>query len=246
MSTNCLVKKLKGSVDNNNIPYLGGLIIVSLDSESPTQVSQWCVVEGDNITATPLVGSMQDSTHIAPGSEILYRSIYNVRSITFATTGSNCRVKTPFKDFKYAENLVTLQASFLDDNIDELANMSVKTNLEKMYCRAITKVKTSTLMLFPNLKEINFPNISTVTGSLSDLISLLSLQVIALGSAYSGTLTGTIEDLAEGQVNNGRTTGTITIYGSNLNRRDASLYSNNGYVITFDDSVSGGYSITNR
>lgn len=107
------------------------------------------------------------------------------------------------------------------------------------------EIRLSDIKYFLNLKQFVFGETSAVrdkfTGSIQELGSLVNLESLKIqGSA----ITGSIEDFAKAQVDNGRIDGKIYVYFSASKVNCTTFQSAKGVDISFSESYENGYNIT--
>lgn len=144
--------------------------------------------------------------------------------ITGGVTGQLSNVRKNFTVLKLIESQVT-------GSLEDIGDITTLTGLSLFGSRLITG-SLEDLEDLTNLTEISLGYNSNISGSLSDLATLTNLASLSLTTManVSGTLsslstmtalttlsisnlsvTGAVEDLLDGMVTNGRTSGTLTI-----------------------------------
>lgn len=107
------------------------------------------------------------------------------------------------------------------------------------------EIRLSDMKYFLKLKDFIFGDTASArdkfTGSIQELGSLANLQNLKIqGSA----ITGSIEDFAKAQVDNGRIDGEIYVYFSASKVNCTTFPSAKGVTISFSKSYENGYNIT--
>lgn len=107
------------------------------------------------------------------------------------------------------------------------------------------EIRLSDISYFLKLKKLEFGDTTDVrdkfTGSIQELGSLVNLERLKIqGSA----ITGSIEDFAKAQVDNGRIDGGIYVYFSASRVNCTTFPTAKGVNISFSESYENGYNIT--
>lgn len=238
---NCLVTKLKGTVDNNNLHYLGELRVKCLEHENPNAITTFISVSGTDVSLKLLSGTYTDKTHIPSGSTGIFTPIYNVTAIT-QNSQSQCRIETPPHEvLKWS--LTSIKEVYFAGTFDfaEVSKEDVYPSVTNMFIRSnvIFDIDNVNASAFPNINSIRFYN-GRCVGNVVGLAEFPNLTSFATGDGVSHTITGFVEDLAEALVAKGRT-GQFSI-SKKFARRNGST-TTQGWHIIIDSSYSEGYTI---
>lgn len=241
---NCLVTKLKGTVDNNNLHYLGELRVKCLEHENPNGGTTFISVSGTDVSLKLLSGTYTDKVHIPSGSTGIFTPIYNVTEIT-QNSQSQCRIETPPHEvLKWS--LTSIKEVYFAGTFDfaEVSKEDVYPSVTYIFIRTnvifdIDKVNVSA---FPNLVSIRFYNGQCI-GNVVGLAEFPNLISFATGGGVNYTVTGVVEDLAEALVAKGRT-GQFDL--SKIFARRNGSKTTQGWHIIIDSSYSEGYTIEER
>lgn len=107
------------------------------------------------------------------------------------------------------------------------------------------EIRLSDMQYFLNLKQFNFGESPAArdkfTGSIQELGSLVNLETLKI---QGSVITGSIEDFAKAQVDNGRIDGKIYVYFSVSRVNCTTFPSAKGVDIFFSESYENGYNIT--
>lgn len=258
---NCLITKLKTSIDDNNIPYLGELRLKMKPVASPTVDSAYVSIgstkEGtirilndgvfykiNTTTVDETAGKekkLLDGTtevYVSPESVISILPRYGITSI-FANGAT-----LDISHLDYIENLksISVSGSELTGSIDVFKGYK---NLQTVHLRQsknivgnIESLKDST-----NLKKVHFAN-TNVEGSLvSAFGNKTQLAVLELSETK---VTGSIEGLVSAQIAAGRTSGSIQMpwakatntitFEGNLLSQNANISSSATTTFSWDSS----------
>lgn len=213
---NCLVTKLKGVVDNENLPKLGVLRIkVRKDESLVEDINFYLQIDCDTEVLIKSVGGVfyewnKDSaiTELTTKSKntglklenkdyfIEIYDKYKLNGIDKTTNSSVIEINV--EDLKYIDDIKTINVSY-SKSYGDISWIRENKTIEKLNTRnSDVKLDLSYLKGCDNLNTIIDDN---CTGDISNLTSP-KLNVISLG----GTYTGSIESFIETQVKNGRTT----------------------------------------
>lgn len=186
MSKDCLVTKLKGTVDNDNLPILGyirvefqpsaGAVTGYLKSVEDADV----IVKNATVSSLTLVANTQLSFSVTPSSASVGVVMYVPRySLSTFHCISNLKA-IDISEFAYDDNIDRLYIGGPSNN----KNMELTGSIEMFRGRSLTAVRLS--------------RCGGVTGNISVLSACYNIDnngVIALGYTQ---VSGTIESLIEG------------------------------------------------
>lgn len=222
MANNCLVTKLKGVVNNNNLIKLGDFIFPKVRDDFDGDGANIAFQANQNMLIEDLDGNFYNRDYnkiyntacfetIPPGHRIRINSKYNVTmaNISFEGepfNGETGRVK--LKDLQYCTYLETISIPGMDITIYENVNpMPSVTSIS--FINAVGETSLSDIVrIFPNLNSLRFSaNRGNITGSFVDISPLISLTEIQLGECKD--VDGSIEDFVIAQKLLGRTSANI-------------------------------------
>jgi hypothetical protein len=161
---NCLVKKLKEVVNNDNLPIMG-CVIVNIDAvANPDYANRYIAVNGSaDFTIKVLGGNIVDGAGQALYNEVIYHSIDGKRS--YRISNDTCRIVIP----KYALNLLKLPyEAYIDiaslsyssiNNLDARLNAKTTGNIEMFNGKTMTLLAEGT-SLYGDVSNIIFNSIS--------------------------------------------------------------------------------------
>ena len=185
---NCLVTKLKGVVDNPNIPILGELRIEFLAVESPTKYSQEVTLEfTENTEVHVLNGTFVDENLVDTGDT---SKTVKTQNILYVSNGSTLCISN-----KYAIKVLNIYG---DDNRNKFFNLS-----DLSYSTALTTLDVMNTSVVGDLSDIeNLVNVrslnisrSSITGNISSLRKFANLLYFL---CYYTNISGDVESLAKG------------------------------------------------
>lgn len=212
---NCLVTKLKGVVNDNNLNYLGGIILYAPISDgsykSPIRDSSnteriLVTILDDAVTITDVKGDavIVDSKHG-------YCTKYGDALILSGATNNYVRVLVaPKYNITYIncglDSLPEAQEANAISSIsylDSIANLQIQRNRMQ---GDISSLKTC-----PNIATLNMSWNSLLYGNIVEALgTLTSLGTLGIASLKK-IFTGSFDELVKAQVSNGRTIGSISI-----------------------------------
>lgn len=244
---NCLVTTLRQAVDNDNLPILDSIVINVVKTEEERLPEQkyleFRLVENTSVTFTVLDGSNK----IAMSETFMENNPKNRVAVTNPSgsfkiyfVNDNYKVKVSSKNniqaFRNNIGISATKKTYIEpiyngmsglDNLRTLINSSssLPFNIE------ILKDSTSLVVFMSSYS----PNCYGDIASLGDCILLETLRLT--GTSCSGN----VEEIAQKQVDNGRTSGTLQILAANSNIKynGSSIatyititFNENGYVIS--------------
>jgi hypothetical protein len=257
MSTNCLVTKLKGVVDNDNLIKLGE-IKVNVEAASITRAA----VRGGSVPCTITLGGTikayidnAKTTEISsPFTSIDHPDFYlegeGEVSVLNKYALRILRLKgITLQDIMYCSEkfssaeLLSGDVSKMDEIIGKYTSLTRITFTDSEAYGEIPLITTEHHALTElKISDIPYTSRIDVTGSIMNLVNLLSLQTL---DANKSKVSGEINDFAAAQVAKGRGTNgeeTLTIYGNGtyITYSGASI---NNARITYNSSLPNGYSV---
>lgn len=239
----CKVKKLMDSVNNDNLPKYG---------IQKTFISVNAANIGYGIAAAKTYGST------VPDGTLFKSKIVN--NVGYMTIRSNQYTEVETSNWTLGFVADNNEVSIVEHDIlsgkvifgsYDLDSISGSENVYglvgivgtvggKTY--SVTGSLTGISEKFPNLAEVHFPN-CTLTGTLNDFINCLNIGYILLN--YSIGVTGSVEELAAGQVAKGRTSGIVRVYGNGVITHNGTVVTNGvSKYIKYDPKETSGYIIS--
>ena len=163
MITNCLVTKLKATVNNPNLPIYNAIVVDVKEVANPTSDTQLVLAQGEGVSIeVPSEYPMTDSTHFANGT---YKAI--IRN-------------------KYAISGISAFGSSLTLDINQLNGC---TGIIKIQGDATWKGDIKNLALLTNLTNVRLRNSPELIGDISVFANLTNLENLNLnGSGISGNI----------------------------------------------------------
>lgn len=284
---NCLVTKLKGVVDNDNLKKVGCIklhVIVGANASINRlgeSTSPYCSVEiiGEGHFSSTQGGSDNigtkrvSSTTLYPSAGEYDIEISNKYALVNLTMSSITVVSMDAADFDYT-NLrsfalfKTRKGVSFDELPDAIFNSGFKIlnfdDGQNYAALDVTKLANNTIMTYfkyssdsaasaslygdisglggkPSMTFLGIKNQLGITGDISSLGGNVALTRI---ECYKSGVGGAIEDLAAAQVAAGRTSGSLAVfYSAPVTYNDESPLDSATKTITFNDSLTNGYSI---
>lgn len=243
---NCLVTTLRQAVDNDNLPILDSIVINVVKTEEERLPEQkyleFKLVEGTSVTFTVLDGSnkiaLSESFMENNPKNSVTVTIKNAFKIYFAN--DNYKVKVSSKNnIAVLRNYIGISATrriYIEpiyNGMSGLDNLGTFVNSSSSLPFNIEILKDSTSLV--TFMSSYSPNCYGDIASLGDCILLETLRLT--GTSCSGN----VEELAQKQVDSGRTSGTLQIFAgkSNIKYNGSSIanyitisFNESGYVIS--------------
>lgn len=254
---------LKGSVQNDDLEVFG---LLSFDVEATSISSSYnkltievsepvkLSVDGGgyfaynvNDLSTPssckTEDTITDSTTIYFGTGTYKGYIDNKYAITkFMDNQGGSVVHINIKEFEWCTDMLDFRVSSGSD-IGNLSDFSKMSSLQTLICRFNIYGEISSLLGCTELNYIKIDSNTKLTNQqISTFGTLLKLGTIDFTGTYG--LNGTVESYAAAQVAAGRTTGTTVIKGTNNITYNGSGIAGRTVTVTFNSSLSGGYSVS--
>lgn len=262
MANNCLVTKLKGSVDAD-LPKLGVLKLEVNNSATGYRPIGIRIVEGATVTVSSpnsniysdLQGTVTDNPRIiSPSGSNTY---------SFFTSGAIVEISSKYKlaaliwdgdikpveikDLKYSEGLVNI-TGYLTGNLSDMSQLINLTRLETpsaTYDTTMLLGNISALSTLVNLTYLAIGKRRGITGALKDIGSLTHITDLQIGDTV---ISGSIEEFVAAQRLAGRTTcgqlnvpyiGTtaVTFNGGSITAASNSVLSWTASTITLDGTT---------
>ena len=244
---NCLVTTLRQAVDNDNLPILDSIVINVVKTEEERLPEQkyleFRLVENTSVTFTVLDGSnkialsesiMEDN----PKNSVTVTNPSGVFKIYFVN--GNYKVKVSSKNnIAVMRNYIGVSATkrtYIEpiyNGMSGLYNLRTFINNSSSLPFNIEILKDSTPLV--TFMSSYSPNCYGDIVSLGDCILLETLRLT--GTSCSGN----VEELAQKQVDNGRTSGTLQILAANSNIKYNGSSTAYNITITFNEN---GYVIS--
>lgn len=246
MSANTLVTKLKGSVQNDNLPELGKISFRAVKKET--------ISRPDNQQTIMLQfksGENRKIKVVPPGAVGFDPATVDQSTDTELVIGTSY-VKVAFKNESYK---ITIDKYLLSSFVGRAASGAI----------GIFDVNLEQFSGAPQLEYLNVARFTKATGSVmnladcplieckltdnaginGDLIAFAECTGLTTLSLAWTSVRGEINDLAAAQVANGRTSGTLSITTSAyITLNGVAVDENIVKTITFDSSLPNGYSVS--
>ena len=266
---NCLVTKLKAVVNNESLPKFG---IISFNVVNSTGYSENVCklslkaaqqvkleIDGDGYMASTFAGLSNPSQRtkemvIEPSDSIYFSNgpykvnLYNKYGIVdFMAQQNGTIFKLDIGIFEWSTLMSTIRLSSATCTGD-ISSLSKLTEATYFILRGAAV--TGHLTDIANCKKLFridcSVNVNTVSGNLTDIATITSLQELFFEGNYY--VKGTIESLAEGQIAAGRNSlpnpGTIQVKGTNNITYNGTGIAYKTATITFNPSLPNGYSVS--
>lgn len=242
MANDCLVTKLKGSVDNESLDYLGFFKVEVKSVASPTNITQGLSVGRAGVKVKTADGSAMlslNSDFSNPASEVVttiekvsvyflngnYTALVYKYAITSLNTNPSGSFGTALSyslcldDIAYADygaGVSTLICTGTRSTKPSYFENFIKSPLSK--CYLIGGDVRGDLSAFVNVNSSNnitemvLQNLKHATGNISVMGRFKTITLLHLGDSY--LFEGTLESVCSGMVTAGRTSGTMTFVGN--------------------------------
>lgn len=257
---NCLVTKLKITVNNDNLTKIGEILFQIDASKHSGETSRYIILgQNEGVSGIALTirdtGQQIDANLIAPNENCVVSAIskYNINQMTLIPQQGgflgNIVCITPLIDcIKWSPNIKKITMMFNEPiNVSDFEGIGLNT-IEEIDLRANPLGVYGDVSSFSDHVALKLFLMNEYYGNLTGNISAFA-KCTLLEHLFTGSsaMTGSITNLAELQVTNGRTSGTLTIYDPVATGRitvDGSQEAaGKNWVITFDSSLPNGYSI---
>lgn len=262
----CLVTKLNGVAQNNELLKMDECSVRFKVSNSPTslEVPSGINFSVDNVAYTKgsAISVGEHLLKISPKSSLEYIRFTDDNIVVDLSSLKGTGNMLSLKEINQTNTSTFYKGNCYKGNLLDLIDFS---NLEKMEFEGCTGMKgsTSDLLNFPKIKIFYGYKTSIDFSDISPLLQLKTLEDLRLGGkgvnieplavltnlkkltcAYA-EFSGSIENLAQGMLDNGRTAGTLI---ANCSYSDVTYKGNKSskivsYTITFSD---GSYSVSEQ
>lgn len=241
MATNCLVTKLKGTIDNDALMKLGELRFNVTQVSSPNttnltlMVVNYSTVEPEGVTydtSTYIVSNTNGKLSFFPKYQITVIRNSNLDKF-------NMRIQnTPDDIFNNCLSLREIKANFSETlDITDFYKYSCPALEELIMEKGDVKGNISGLANHTAFTYLGFNYCTNITGEITSLANLTELTTLYLTSTQ---VSGELADLATAQVTNGRTSGILSIYVNAIITSNGVHLSNRTRVgIYFGTSMEG-------
>ena len=244
---NCLVTTLRQVADNDNLPILDSIVINVVKTEEERLPEQkyleFRLVENTSVTFTVLDGSNKISTSESgmennPKKSITVTNPSNVFKVYFVNDNYKVKVssKNNLRVFRNYIGISATKRTYIEpiyNGMSGLYNLTTFINSSSSLPFNIEILKDATSLV--TFMSPNSPNCYGDIASLGDCILLETLRLT--GTSCSGN----VEELAQKQVDSGRTSGTLQISAANSNIKYNGSSIANYITISFNES---GYVIS--
>lgn len=256
MANDCLVTKLKGSVDNESLEYLGFFKVEVKSVESPTKFTQGLSVGGGVKVKTADGSAMLslNSDFSNPASEVVttskkytvyflngnYTALVDKYAIQGFETNPNGSMSTTMSysfcldDIAYANHgagVRVLVCTGMKSNKPSYFENIIKSPLSR--CILIGGNVRGDLSAFVNVNssnnitEITLRSLPYATGNISVMGRFKTITHLNIGDSH--LFEGTLESVCSGMVTAGRTSGTMSFTSNNK--------------VTYNGSVVGNWNV---
>jgi hypothetical protein len=234
MANDCLVTKLKGVVDNDNLSKLGVLQYeVYVDNGKAFGIK--CANAGESVitlknatVASVVRGTVIDSTHVSIGVEgqsgntfvtinenisSVIVEVSNKYNITYLGDTGIKAIKGGLAETDYLSELAKLCLNNYgsDSNLSAFANAKYTDSLKLLYIdNSGGKMSgdISSLSIFKNLQNFRCTNNTAINGNILSFDTLTDLAALNIDGTR---ISGTVEEFVAAQRTAGRTTGSIQL-----------------------------------
>lgn len=253
---NCLITKLKGSVNNTDLSFLGAIKIETrknADKNGIIRMSNsvnWKLIKADGTILTEGNGNFSYTSF--PDEDATYY-LLNARycgtiEFSFDNTGISV-IKINSEELKFTEPVKIWSGNTIYGSAENLLNSNIISIIDAIPSTLTIDLEDEKWQNVPLLKTISIKE-SRYSGNILRLSNATSLEAFDTGSGNG--LTGSIEELAAAQVTNGRTSGsikitaprsTITHYDNIINLNYIRQYAPNGWgvLILFSSDFTAGF-----
>ena len=230
----CLLTKLEGVADNDNLHVLGAIDLQVVELSTPTNSTQYILATGGTIEVPsehPISGALLDNgtykatiadkyhltqLSIDAAAHFKNEGLEALQYCTGLTLLGYRRDKNKVGDIAYLSNLTLLEKLYLQGtnisgDIANLANMTSLIELTMSNCENVS----GDISAFANMRDLTFLlcNGTSISGNIESLGNLTSVTEFVL---HKTNVTGTVEGFVEGQVAAGRTSCALPIHFHSL------------------------------
>ena len=244
----CLVTKLSGSAENDNLKYIDSVVIqfksVDVQTAKNSSIVIRSVSEGTPVKVECLKGNFTSSDfstvdgistdvtnariYVSNGATIKLSKKQDVVKISFDDgVGDDNNKIIDFNDLKYCKGLKYLLISGDISGSVELANNNSLLNCSIKNSNIHATTEDISKVLSPAATELVLTKSTSVKGDISLLGDKIGLTTMYL--AYTD-ISGSVESLLENMWKNGRRSGKVTIV--------------TGHNLAFDGRTNGDYGYT--
>lgn len=246
---NCLITKLNGVVDNDNLPKYGIVKVITPYPRADT-------------LGYPLAVAAQDGAQI-PGYRLHIKTLDNHTYVQRHGTQEQLTGDVDLNDWRvnvinssntehseveiciYDSNFMFGLGYAIEDLPMSNSVLLFTTNGTSQPDGVTGSVKGDITKLkdkFPNLMAVNIGYWSGVYGDITEAFGTSNLWDLSVNSCIN--ITGSVESLASAMVSNGRTSGRLLITANGVITYNGSALANGKQVkVTFDPTAQGGYTV---
>lgn len=237
---NCLVTKLKERVNNDNL-FRKGEIKISVTPQGG-EATRYLGIYAPTMDVTVDGGTWENNAVSNTNCVVHMQSKYDIQILESYNQSGIVLLNSVEEIIKYSSNLRSLLINANQEYVDLRCfdGAPCKTILRGFHVNTPLSGDIANFSGCSALPTI-FGNSPLLYGDIINLANCTSLNEAWLG--YS-KCTGSINDLAAAMVAAGRSSGTLTIGTNNIITKDGTEIATTNAVITFDSSLSGGYSVS--
>lgn len=204
MANNCLITKLKGVVDNENLDYFDTIKVKRVFIESATSSDLTISVvntHGLKLMSTGTIYPPNQSNVLPNGNDTVL--IYDKSSLSELRAGKCTEIQT--KDLNYCTNLNVLHCLGLKGDVSEMETLAKNTKTNTfVFFKAQDNLTGDVMKLFETCKiessVVEIWEAFTLTGDISRLGRLINLNIIMVDNT---SVYGTVEELVSSFISHG-------------------------------------------
>lgn len=248
---NCRVTEFEAVVNNDSLPKYGcgyltvnSTVISSIRFSSGTKVK---TLGGGEMSYSSNMSSPFTEATIAGDFTVVYFSAGNYKVEINGKYAAVAKVYLAVNSFIHLEdslknwvfNVFNDEVSSRNYNVSDINNGTIQINIGKTNLTG----SLSDLSVVTSLQIINFNTAGSVTGSITSVAQNIGLAELQLESTQ---VTGTVEGFAQAQVSAGRVSGTckVKVGGTPVTYNGSTVSTGTTLTITYNSSLPNGYSIS--
>ena len=251
--SDCLVTKLKGSVGDSSLPILGGFEMeIKANAGYVEFLSTGCTFKRYDSDGNLVQTTINNFTGMNFAAGKL--RVENKYAITKISAAAWDTAKLELDEISPC-TLLTYLSAYVSGDLSSVSGLTLLTNLTLIVANggtlsgdlSVLSLLTSLASIFIGQNTSVVGNVSVFSGRALTGVTLQSPGIVGDVASFGKSIgasdlwlngsgiSGAIEDLADAQVTNGRTSGTLIIHGNGLMTYNGAAFSGNK-TITF----SGG------
>ena len=237
---NCLVTKLKEVVNNSNLPILGEYAMLEVTTEG-----LGVTLRVKNYDESDVELRCDENGRFSNGQKTI--TLHGEGTLVETLSSINTKTVIYIKNIEKLEILVNEESrsgTGVGWGYKDLSNLQYLSRIKKLGFRN----GYSDINSFKDLTTLEWlkADKSNCGGELSSLAELTNLTSLGL---LDTSVAGSVDDFAQAQIANGRTSGQLRVYGNNKitypNNGESTIIPRNKYVIiTYNSALPDGYSIS--